>query len=163
MANRGDCRTGWRGRVSASRRARWTDQRGAALVEFSITITILLTIVFGIITYGVLLSFKAGMTQAAAQGARAAAVEDWQDAADVAEDATADALPPFSKNCNSADGDGLSCTFSVAPCSATSSAKCITVDVVYDYKNHPLVPLMPFISALLPNTLRSTSVAQVNS
>src|SRR5919106_4138712 len=92
VANRGDCRTGWRGRVPASRRARWTDQRGASLVEFSITITMLLTIVFGIITYGVLLSFKAGMTQAAAQGARAAAVEDWQDAEDVAEDATADAL-----------------------------------------------------------------------
>lgn len=163
MANRGQSLKNATRRVSTRARAASTDQRGSSLVELSITITMLLVLLFGIITYGVLLSFKSGMTQAAAQGARAAAVVSWTSAASVAQTATADSLPPFGKNCNAADGDGLSCTWNVSPCTQTPSAKCITVEVIYDYKNHPLVPLLPFVGALLPNTLRSNSVAQVNS
>src|SRR5947208_1481923 len=49
-------------------------ERGATLVEFSISASLLLLLLFGIISYGYVLSFKQGMTQAAAEGARAEAV-----------------------------------------------------------------------------------------
>ena len=52
------------------------DERGTALVEFSISAALLLVLLFGIASYGYMLSFKQGLTQAAAEGARAAAVED---------------------------------------------------------------------------------------
>src|SRR4029079_19073677 len=49
-------------------------ERGAVLVEFAISSVLLLLLLFGIIEYGYVLSFKQGLTQAAAEGARAAAV-----------------------------------------------------------------------------------------
>ena len=50
------------------------DARGAAAVEFALVLPILVLLVFGIISYGYMLSFRQGISQAAAEGARAAAV-----------------------------------------------------------------------------------------
>ena len=36
------------------------------------------------------------------------------------------------------------------------------VRVCYDYKNYPLMPKFPGLGLLLPDTLKSTSIAQVN-
>ncbi len=46
-------------------------ERGAAAVEFALVVPLLLTLVFGIISYGYLLSFRQSLSQAAAEGARA--------------------------------------------------------------------------------------------
>jgi hypothetical protein len=39
---------------------------------------------------------------------------------------------------------------------------CITVEVRYDWKNHPLLPKFPGLGLILPDTLKSTSVARVS-
>ena len=54
--------------------ARAQGDHGAALVEFALVSVLLLSIVFGIIHYGLILSFKQDVTRAAAEGARAGAV-----------------------------------------------------------------------------------------
>ena len=52
------------------RRAR-ERERGAAAVEFALVVPLLLVLVFGIISYGYMLSFRQSISQAAAEGARA--------------------------------------------------------------------------------------------
>ena len=58
--------TGWR------RTGR--EDRGAAAIEFALILPILVVLVFGIIAFGYMLSFRQAMSQAAAEGGRAAAV-----------------------------------------------------------------------------------------
>ena len=140
-----------------SPRSRRHDQRGAALVEFAIASVVLLTLLFGIITYGYLLSFKQGLTQAAAEGARAGAV-----GGDISA-AVSRAVGAFDKTCNTG---GLTCksnTTTWPPVAYTCGTNtCITVEVSYDWKNYPLLPKFPGLGLLLPDTLKSKSVTQVS-
>ncbi len=138
-------------------RRRASGQRGAAVVEFAIASMVLLVLLFGIISYGYLLSFKQGLTQAAAEGARAGAV-----GSDVAA-AVARSVGAFNRTCNTT---GLTCKSNTAAWPpvpyACGSNTCITVEVSYDWKNYPLLPRFPGLGLLLPDTLKSTSVAQVS-
>lgn len=136
------------------------DERGATLVELSLSIVLLLTLIFGIVTLGLILSFKQGMTQAAAEGARAAVTVSAANASSTAATAAAKSVNAFGKTCGSG---GLTCTYNVAPCTGTPAANCITVQLTYDYEHYPLLPAFPLISNVLPDTLRSTSVTQINS
>lgn len=137
------------------------DQRGAALVEFAIASTVLLVLLFGIISYGYALSFKAGLTQAAAEGARAAAVASSGTAATAAAAAVAPALSAYNKTCASS---GMTCTYSTlaADTGCAAGTNCIRVRISYDYRNYPLIPRFPGLGLLLPDTLKSTSITQVN-
>lgn len=145
--------------ISIPRRGR--GEHGAALVEFAIASVVLLVLLFGIISYGYALSFKQGLTQAAAEGARAGAVASTGQAVAAAAAAVTPALGAFDKSCSSS---GMSCTYSTTAsdtgCSAGTS--CLRVRVSYDYKNHPLLPKVPGLGLLLPDTLSSTSITQVN-
>ena len=136
-------------RASSSRRGR--GERGAALVEFAISAGLLCTLLFGIISYGYALSFKQGLTQAAAEGARQAAIGgDYQAA-------VARSVGAFNKTCNSG---GLTCTYTTTTCS--TSHTCLEVKVSYDYKHHPLMPVFPGLGLFLPDTFTSTSVVQTS-
>lgn len=149
-------------RIEWRRAPRWRDQRGAALVELSLAIVVLLLLVFGIITFGLILSFKQGMTQAAAEGARAAAVAPLADAVVMAEAATARSVDAFDQACNV---DGLTCTFGPPrPCAPPAvTRQCMEVELVYDYENFPLLPKLPLLAALLPATLTSASDVELSS
>ena len=130
-------------------------ERGAALVEFAIASVILLTLLFGIISYGYVLSFKQGITQAAAEGARAAAVGG--DAAT----AVGRSVSAFKRTCNTG---GLSCTYSTlaADTGCTANGDCMRVQVSYDWKNYPLLPRFPGLGLLLPDTIKSTSITEIS-
>jgi len=137
------------------------DERGTAVVEFAIASVLLLTLLFGIISYGYVLSFKQSLTQAAAEGARAAAVATSGTAATAAAAAVVPALSAVNKSCSSS---GMSCTYSTLStdtgCAAGTS--CIRVQISYDYKDYPLMPKFPGLGLLLPDTIKSTSIAQTN-
>ena len=62
-----------RGRADRRRVAR--QDRGAAAVEFALVVPFLLLLVFATISFGMMLSFRQTLSQAATEGARAAAVE----------------------------------------------------------------------------------------
>jgi Flp pilus assembly protein TadG len=146
------------GTRGAYRRGR--PEQGSTVVEFSISVTLLLLLLFGIISYGYMLSFKQGMTQAAAEGARAAAVAPSGTATAAATAAVARSVGAFNKTCGSG---GLTCTYTLpyaTGCAAPTT--CIQVQVTYDYKNHPLMPKFPGLGLLMPDTLTSTSIVQVN-
>jgi Flp pilus assembly protein TadG len=149
---------------SSTRARRGRGDDGAALVEFALIAVLLATLVFGIINFGFLLSFKQDMTRAAAEGARAGAVApDPLNAVAAATSATNEAVEGFGKACGEG---GMTCTISPATfdCDGigAGTAKCVEVTLEYDYKDHPLLPDFPIISAFMPDQVSATSVARVN-
>lgn len=152
---------------------------GAALVEFAFVSIPLLLIVFGIIQFGLILSFKQDMTRAAAEGARAGAValptgtQTPAAAAQAAADqAVKEAVTQFgggfatdnpSEPGRGCQRDGMDCKAPVvAPCTAEPSLLCVTVELEYDYDDHPLYGRVPLIQVFLPDTVSATSVARIN-
>lgn len=150
----------------ARRRAR-TRERGAAVVEFALIMPILLILVFGIISYGYMLSFRQAISQAAAEGARAAAVA--QRDADQQPDALAainEALESYGVSCAGGtltrDGAGAgTCEVSVAACENDASHQCVTAKLSYDYDGSPLLPA-PGMGLVLPDRLTYSAVARVS-
>jgi Flp pilus assembly protein TadG len=159
------------GRRRTGNTPRGNGDSGTAILEFSLIAVILLTIVFGIINFGLILSFKQDMTRAAAEGARAGAValpatDAWTDA----DAATDEAVDGFDKTCGV---DGLTCNINLHACTTTvapgtpsnssSTGDCVTVELVYNYDTNPLLAKLPMIEPFLPDVIRAQSVARTNS
>ena len=159
--------------------------RGTAMVEFAFVGVLLVMLAFGIIVFGFLLSFKQDVTRAAAEGARAGAVavhtgtEPTTQSADqrhaAASAATEEAVNGFEKSCTDGSTD---CYVTVHDCGVdpdplnppapasyfgNPTQDCVTVEIVYDYANFPLIIDPPLLSSVLPDEIRSKSVARLNS
>lgn len=142
------------------RRARGVDgERGAAAVEFGLVLIPLSVILFGITSYGYMLSFRQAVSQAAAEGARAAAVAPpaTTDAARTTDARTAveSALASYGLTCGSGP---LVCTV-VRSSTCTS---CFEVTVDYDYEAEPLTPVFPGLGIVMPDHLVYTASAEVS-
>ncbi|WP_082612542.1 MULTISPECIES: TadE/TadG family type IV pilus assembly protein [unclassified Nocardioides] len=150
------------------RRAHDEGQRGAAAVEFALILPILMILIFGIISYGMMLSFRQAISQAAAEGARAAAVAQ-RDADQVpnARAAVNEALEGYGVTCSgsSLTRDGVtvgSCAVTIATCDGEpATVKCASVRITYDYADHPLLGV-PMMGMVLPDELEYTAVARVS-
>jgi hypothetical protein len=154
-----------------SGRARARGDQGAALVEFAFVMTLLFILIFGIVSFGLILSFKQDMTRAAAEGARAGAVAFPATNAEAdAEAALDEAIQDFGgpnwngTGCEVGPRAGLSCSATVGPCDAAvpTGEQCVFVDMSYDYDSFPLFGNVPLISELMPNTIDASSVARTN-
>lgn len=169
---------------------RFAGESGTAILEFTLVAVLLLTIVFAIINFGLILSFKQDMTRAAAEGARTGAVaipSSAYGASDprliAAQDATEQAVAGFDKTC---DVDGLDCRVDLHDCddsvpdtngyheddptanvqpsnTPNDQPDCVTVELVFDYDAHPLLVPIPLISGFLPDEIAAKSVARLNS
>ncbi len=159
--------------TGSPRRRRAAGDSGTALVELAFVSVLLLTLVFGIISFGLILSFKQDMTRAAAEGARAGAValpvgaQTFEDAATTkAEAAVREAVLEFGGSFSTAGCDraGMSgCdTVVVAACDEEPLVDCVTVQLAYDYDAEPLFGDVPLLSAFLPDIVEATSVARIN-
>ncbi len=133
------------------RRIAGDHERGAAAVEFALVVPILLILVFGIVNFGQYLSVRQAATQAAAEGARAAAVTiAGGDAAANGEAAMDNALDGIG-GC----GDNATCSVTMVAC---GDAQCARATVEIDFE--PLVGGFPDV--VLPATVRYTAVARVD-
>lgn len=159
-------------------RARRCDRRdeGTSLVEFSFVMVLFFILLFGIINFGVILSFKQTMTQAASEASRAAAVtiDDPSTANDErfdAAEASVDEFNAYGRPCTNADMD---CEIDVHDCSVSESPglndvddpgtrpDCVTVRLVYDYEDGPILPPFPLIEFMLPDVLEADSTSQIS-
>src|SRR4051794_3524842 len=132
-----------------------------AIVEMALVGTLLVFLLFGILIFGYLMSFRQNMTQAAAEGARAGAVAASGQARAQAISAASNAVGAFGQTCGSG---GMVCTIAdPVPCTNNTSVMCITVTLTFHYSQHPLLPDVPLISAFLPTDIVTTSVAEVNT
>ena len=156
---------------------------GAVLVEFALVAVLLFMMLFAIITFGVLLAAKQTVTQAAAEGARAAIPVRYSHAdtaspdnppANAARMQTNRSMGWLDRTCdeNDADGDGLRCTVVLHDCDVAWDAvalndpdvsDCVTVRSELDQANHPVLPPIPLINHFLPDTLATQSVAQLDN
>ena len=152
-----------------------TRDRGAVLVEFALIAPIFVTLVFGIISYGYMLSFRQAISQGASEGARAGAV--W--AASYATTQDADRIAAATAQVDSAlSSYGVTCAGSVlkqgsttagscsiqtkTACPSDSSRSCAIVTIVHRYRDHPLIPTFPGLGITLPEQLTYTAVVEVN-
>ena len=154
--------------------------RGAAMVEFALVSLLLVLLVVGILNFGLILSFKQDVTRAAAEGARTGAVAQppgvvppsaAADPRHVAATAgTEDAVEGFDKTCGV---DGMDCDVIIHDCDTVPVAgsvayfdngvdDCVTVELTYDYDSFPLIVEPPILASVLPDTIRSKSVARLN-
>jgi Flp pilus assembly protein TadG len=129
---------------------------------------LLFVMIFGIIGFGMILSFKQDVTRAAAEGARAGAVAfPSTDAETDAQAALEEAVESFGGNTWETQGCSragvTTCTAVVAPCTNDLTVDCVTVTFEYDYEAEPLYGEIPLVSAFFPDTVSATSVARINS
>lgn len=160
-------------RGTGRRPGRAQDDRGAAAVEFALVVLPLLYLVFGIISYGYMLAFRQSISQAAAEGARAAAVAPVglteTELRARARDAVNDSLASYDVSCDDlghllhGSDDAGDCTISgPEPCDAgTTSPACVTVTLAYAYDDEPLIPDVG-VGIVLPDTLSFTSEVRVS-
>ena len=137
--------------------------RGAALVEFAFVAVLLMMFIYGIAAYGIMLSAKNSMTQAAAEGARSAlSVADLPSATlntrriDQAKATVATRLASFGSKYQASDT-----TATIGNCSASDTTQCITVTITYPWSSRPMIPQAPGLGIILPDTLRSTAVVRL--
>jgi len=155
--------------------------RGAAAVEFAILLPLLLLIVFEIISWGYMFSFRQALSQAAEEGARAAvggpasgcpATASWNVSGcapgTAAAGAVANALSSYQNGgaALTCDGGGLTCSIAQAPVSSCQASVCVQVTVTYPYRSQPLLHGMPSgvppFSLVLPPDLTFTSIVGVS-
>ena len=160
------CRVYARARVLVTRRS--GGESGAAAVEFALIAPLLFALLFGIIGYGYMLSFRQGISQGAAEGARAAAVEfNSANQPTVAMAALNRSLESYGVSCvgTSLKKDSQtvgSCSVTIATCANNASKTCASVHVSYAYRDHPLLPSFPGLGGTMPEELNFTAVAEVS-
>ncbi|MCY0388166.1 pilus assembly protein [Robbsia sp. Bb-Pol-6] len=145
------------GRAATGRaRPARASQRGTAAIEFALVFPTVFLLVYGLITYGLILLAQQSLQLAVAEGARAALRYS-----------TAPALAA----CNAVNlqtawlGSNLAGCPANAPvviaCPYQSSASCLKVVATYPYAANPLVPTLPLLNLLLPTTLSASAVVQL--
>ena len=138
-------------------RQRQRDEDGAELVEFAIVVVVLITLLYGVISYALVF-----LTQTAA----AQAANDASRAAETAATATAQStvnndlgwLRKPSTTCSASaptSSTPVECATSYPTGSTCGSTACLSITVAYDYAGDPLVPELA-LGVAMPSTLTST-------
>jgi Flp pilus assembly protein TadG len=165
-----------------ARHHRGERERGSAAVEFALVAPLLLLLLFAIISYGYMLSYRQALSQGAAEGARAAAVALPSSTSGakitLAVTGVNEALNSYGVSCTaapatsastSATGDLVkssttvgSCLVTIATCVQATASECATVTINHAYEDHPLLPTVPGMGIVLPGSLSYTAVAEVS-
>jgi Flp pilus assembly pilin Flp len=133
------------------------DQSGTAAVEFALVVGLFVFILYGLISFGMILATKQRITNAAAEGARAAVGQT--NAAGAKNAAVARIL---------AAGLPIG-TYTIGPELTNGgeprffdcgSNKCIEVKLTYNLAANPVVPPAPGLGLVTPSSISSTAVVQ---
>jgi Flp pilus assembly protein TadG len=165
------------------RRRQGEDERGAELLEFALVVVLLITLLYGIISYGVILAAQSTVTQAAADGARAGIVQGTgttscngntvSAAGCAAVQQAATDLGWMNKgtcyqtvNSTAVGGsisNPISCAAITEACPSNAVNTCLSLTVQYNYGSAPLFPELPGLSVITPSTISSTNVLQLST
>jgi Flp pilus assembly protein TadG len=154
-------------------RRRQHDERGAEMVEFAFVVVLLIALLYGIISYGLILSAQSTVTQAAADGARAGivaassalgaqATAEGQAANDLSWMGKGQCYEPHHQPVLGTAGGILTCDAEEGPCASNASNQCLSVTVTYQYGRDPIFPLLPGLGVITPSTISSTDVLQIS-
>lgn len=149
------------------------DESGAAAVETALCLTfIVLPIVFAIVSYAYMFSFRQALSQAADEGARAAVGAGTGTACPstgpftsacpaqyAASQAVANNLSQYGMACGT---NHLTCTIAAPTTCNSGTNQCLSVQVGYPYRSHSLIPTIPGFGFTLPPDLSFTSSVTVS-
>jgi Flp pilus assembly protein TadG len=145
------------------------DERGAEMVEFAFVVVLLIALLYGIISYGMVLAAQSTLTQAAADAARSGIVMSSTSAAvTTAERDAASDVNWMGKGCNEPDVAGsassaITCKATTGSCPSNANNTCLTVTVLYNYASSPLFPELPGLGVIMPSSISSTNVLQMST
>jgi Flp pilus assembly protein TadG len=132
------------------------------MVEFAFVVVLLIALLYGIISYGLILSAQSTITQAAADGARAGIVASTTAVATAQAQAGTD-VGWMNKGSCGTSATIITCVASKAPCPSNVNNQCLTVTVTYNYSSSPLFPELPGMGVIMPSTISSTDVLQISN
>jgi Flp pilus assembly protein TadG len=149
-------------------RFRRRSERGAAAVEFAIVAIPFFLLLYGLVVFGMALAVKQSVTNAAAEGARAAVGITNEAAAELkAQEVVASRLDWLGANYQASDLTVTWYNTTTASCGSASppSGQPMTICVAIDlpYKARGVVPTAPIIDSVTPEHLRSTAIVQIGS
>ena len=129
------------------------------MIEFAIVVVLLITLLYGIVTYGLILAAQATVTQAAADAARSGVVTTTPKATAEAQAGTD--VGWMNKGACSESGTPITCNADVISCPSNGAQQCLKVTVVYNYGSNPLFPELPGLSIITPSSITSVNVVQI--
>lgn len=152
-----DCSPNLSNRPRPGRRGPHRNESGASLVEFALVFPIFVLVILGLVSFGMMLALKQGVTNAAADGARSvvgvvdnASTTLVDERIEKAKATVANRLSWLGGNSshlvtevkwyNAASGSCVTLAVGVAP----PSPPTICVKVIYPYDDHKLVPAPTF-------------------
>ncbi|MCP1117557.1 pilus assembly protein [Robbsia andropogonis] len=129
-------------------------QRGVAAVEFALVFPVVFLLVYGLITWALILLAQQTLTLAVGEGARAALRYS---------------TSPITAACAAVNNattwlGSTACvtsTPSATACPYLSTQSCLKVTASYNYASKPLVPTLPFLNLVLPTTLTASTTVQL--
>jgi Flp pilus assembly protein TadG len=145
------------------------DERGAEMVEFAFVVVLLIALLYGIISYGLILAAQSTLTQAAADAARSGIVDSSTSAAVVtAEGEAANDVNWMGKGCYEPGVLGsasspITCFAQPETCPSNANNSCLEVTVTYNYASSPLFPELPGLGVIMPSSISSTNVLQMST
>jgi Flp pilus assembly protein TadG len=127
---------------------------------------LLITILYGIVTFGLILAAQATVTQAAADAARAGLVAS-SAAVSTAEGEAGHDVGWMNKGTCGETSTTITCVATEEPCPSNTashnSTQCLAVTVTYNYNESPLFPELPGLGLVTPSTISSTNVVQLGT
>lgn len=154
---------------------------GAAAVELALVVPLLCFLLFAVISYGYMLSFRQALSQAAAEGARAAAVappslpdlpanagDDSRKTRAV--EAVNQGIGSYGVTCTTtgqllkdSSAAGTCSISNPQPCAgSTIGTSCVKVTLTYTYRDDTLLPSFPGLGIVLPDQMTYTTEAEVS-
>ena len=117
------------------------------MVEFAFVVVLLIALLYGIISYGLILAAQSTITQAAADGARAGIVESSSaaligppcttSACTVSESQAGSDVGWLGKGTCGTSATTITCVSTEVPCPSNANNECLTVTVNYNYSVEP--------------------------
>lgn len=132
-------------------------ERGAVVIEFALVFVLFFMVMYGITAYGIIFAIKHSLTQAANEGARAAVqdVGGLPERLELASTVAAQSVAWLGANAP------VPVVTVVQPC--TAPFVCVEVSLVYDYAANPLVPALPALGVVLPDSLTGQATVQLDA
>ena len=139
-------------------------EEGVVLIEFAFVFALFVFILYALVAFGAALALKQSVTHAAAEGARAA-VGVIDDPGTTDDERVQKAMQEVESSLDwigSDKWDPADVTAEVKPCSSSSTDSCMFVDIVYPYKDKPIVPPSPGLGVVMPDTMSSHAVVKID-
>jgi Flp pilus assembly protein TadG len=143
-------------------RSRRHVETGAEMVEFAFVVVLLIALLYGIISYGLILAAQSTITQAAADGARSGIVAS-ASAITTSQTQAGNDLGWLGKGACGTSGTTITCVSTKAPCPSNVNNECLTVAVTYNYAASPLFPELPGMGVITPSTISSSDTLQMST